>query len=240
MFAALAAAVVLSPAAVTLETWQGHGSSTAAVGDQVQYVHAPFAWVTKYWEQQGKPKPGPTIAFNTSFGIVGQSGLTNAPAHLLFPMSDKGQSAPIRNAAKDFTAVLPLLLGGSALLSNGYRSVFTHRELQSCDLIKFYNVTTASGEGWSTPLLDGSGSIQPITTIHSSDHRTFDVDKSLCAGAGDDSYCCGYFDPAEANALKVVTNPTPCGSLVFKGEIYGFVYPRVDFIYAELAPGERC
>ena len=57
MFAALAAAAVLPPAAVTLETWQGHGSSAAAVGDQVQYVHAPFAWVTKYWEQQGKPKP---------------------------------------------------------------------------------------------------------------------------------------------------------------------------------------
>ena len=140
----------------------------------------------------------------------------------------KGASLPIYNAASAFTAVLPLLLGGSALLSNAYFSVFAHPELASCDAA--YTITTANKTTWTAPLSSPTAvSVQPITCLRSSDHRTFDVDASLCSEAG--GHCCGYYDAAKGNALQAQSVPFSCRDLLFQGELYGFVYPMLDFTF---------
>ena len=72
-------------------------------------------------------------------------------------------------------------------------------------------------------------------TLRSSDHRTFDVDAALCPHAQADEHCCGYFDASEGNRLQVQALPTSCRDLIFVGERYGFVYPRVDLVYAAIA-----
>lgn len=118
-------------------------------------------------------------------------------------------------------------------------SVFTNDELvHSC--ARVYNVTTHAGVTWSVPLSVQLGSVQPITTLKSSDHRTFDVDASLCSSTGDADakpsaagHCCGYFDPSQNNTLSVQSVATECRDLLFVGELYGFVYPRIDFIYVK-------
>jgi hypothetical protein len=115
--------------ALWLKSWCD--SRNATPGDQIQYIHVPFEFVRKEWQRQSYPHPGPSIAFNTSFGMVGRSAIT-APTHVTFPITSGGRSAPILNTAAAFTAVLPLLQGGSSLLSTGYRSTFTHRELWTC------------------------------------------------------------------------------------------------------------
>jgi len=242
---------LLQPSENALAAWEQIRGNTAhsATGDQKQYVHAPFEWVKKFWEAQGRPSPGPTIAFNTSFGMTGRSGFTGAPAQLTFPMLDAGMSSPVVNTAEAFTDVLPMLQGGSAMLSNSYYSVFTHHELSSGCQMSF-NITTATGEQWGVPLSTADAvSLQPITTILSSDHRTFDVDPTLCATGshrdGDErrrlseGYCCGYFNPAEDDALVVQAVPYACRDLLFTGEIYGFTYPRLDFVFTGSGCGMR-
>ena len=232
---------MLASALPLLLSWPGGGdfhSGAPANGDQLQYVHAPLDFIRRHWEAQKKPSPGPAIDFNTTFGIVGLNAI-RAPAKITFPYPGSGRSLPIKNAATDFTAVLPMLLGGSALTSNSYMSVFTNDELvHSC--ARVYNVTTHAGVTWSVPLSVQLGSVQPITTLKSSDHRTFDVDASLCSSTGDADakpsaagHCCGYFDPSQNNTLSVQSVATECRDLLFVGELYGFVYPRIDFIYVK-------
>ena len=64
---------------------------------------------------------------------------------------------------------------------------------------------------------------------------------SLCAASvSDESHCCGYFDPAVGDVLQVEPLPYPCRDLLFKDDLLGFVYPRVDFVYGESVPGGRC
>ena len=57
-----------------------------------------------------------------------------------------------------------------------------------------------------------------------------------CMQYDDDDYCCGYFDPELDNKLRAQSVPYPCRSLLFQGELYGFVFPRIDFVFK----GERC
>ena len=198
-------------------------------GDQLQYLHVPFAWVKQHWEKQNRPEPGPTIMFNATFGIVGRSEFVNVPAKITFGMTEGGRSTGGVNGADGLTTILPELEGGSAMISNGFHSKFDHHELVDC--AHTYNVTTASGEHWSAPVK--SRFVQPITTIRSDAHRTFDVD--MCPSDIDteqgDQHCCGYFDPTIGDALQVQRVPFKCRELLFKGDLYGYVYPQVDFSF---------
>jgi hypothetical protein len=252
-----AASLDLLKTRTSLATWAARGltnGESPQVGDQDQYIHVSSHWVQEKWEAQGRPMPGPTIVFNTSFGVVGLGGLHGVPASIVFPIADGGRSAPLTTTADAFTAILPLLLGGPAMLANSYYSSFQHSELEACR--KSFNVTTVTGDGWMSPLLpikpfDDAvrGSYTPIATLRSSDHRTFDVDAALCtstvdvikvdlaaqASGGpnveDSSSCCGYYNPAQGNVLTPVVSPYPCRSLLFDGELYGFNYPRLDFVF---------
>jgi hypothetical protein len=115
--------------------------------------------------------------------------------------------------------------------------VLTPRLRQSRAQARFYNVTTAAGERWSVPL-PASGSVQPIAALQSSAHRTFDVDVKLCedsatvaaansadvsasyaSAKNDDGHCCGYFDPAASNLLRVQRLSVPCRDLIFRGDV---------------------